>query len=300
MPTISLLTYYHSTSYSARYTFSGKERDEETGYSITSLRSISPLRPCKSKQACFDSRPLRRFGARYYNSTYSIWMSVDPMSDKYPSLSPYAYCGNNPVKLVDPSGEDYEVVIVGDYVEKAFESLQSGTNLQLSIDENGKITASGTALNENDEQLLKAITSMDVTCEINTGLQFGAGEYHGTIYNAQDATSISTNNVNIFTMQDLELNGASGAGIIHEITEGYNLGRYVVDTRKSTIPTNASWGHMKRITVGVGEHAKESYEFVPNDSILYNIYLNEGHLKATKAPNEMRRKEAKSYKAATF
>ena len=33
-----------------------------------------------------------------------IWLSVDPMSDKYPSLSPYAYCMNNPVILVDPDG----------------------------------------------------------------------------------------------------------------------------------------------------------------------------------------------------
>ena len=31
------------------------------------------------------------------------------MSDKYPSLSPYVYCADNPVKLVDPNGE--EVVI---------------------------------------------------------------------------------------------------------------------------------------------------------------------------------------------
>ncbi len=42
--------------------------------------------------------------ARHYNSVLSIWLSVDPMSDKYPGLSPYTYCGNNPVKLVDPNG----------------------------------------------------------------------------------------------------------------------------------------------------------------------------------------------------
>ena len=65
------------------YTFSSKERDTETGLSY--------------------------FGARYYNSDLGIWLSVDPMSDKYASLSPYNYCANNPVKLVDPNGEDIEI-----------------------------------------------------------------------------------------------------------------------------------------------------------------------------------------------
>ena len=43
---------------------------------------------------------------RHYNSALSIWLSVDPMADKYPGVSPYVYCGNNPVRLVDPDGED--------------------------------------------------------------------------------------------------------------------------------------------------------------------------------------------------
>lgn len=32
----------------------------------------------------------------------TMWLSVDPMADKYPSISPHAYCAWNPVKLVDP------------------------------------------------------------------------------------------------------------------------------------------------------------------------------------------------------
>jgi len=48
---------------------------------------------------------LSYFGSRYYSSDLSIWLSVDPMVDKYPSFSPYTYCANNPVKLVDPEGE---------------------------------------------------------------------------------------------------------------------------------------------------------------------------------------------------
>jgi len=38
----------------------------------------------------------------------SIWLSVDPLSDKYPSLSPYNYCANNPIKYVDPDGREVE------------------------------------------------------------------------------------------------------------------------------------------------------------------------------------------------
>ena len=29
----------------------------------------------------------------------TMWLSVDPMAEKYPSISPYAYCAWNPVKL---------------------------------------------------------------------------------------------------------------------------------------------------------------------------------------------------------
>ena len=72
--------YQRTTSWNAPYTFSGKEKDVETGYGY--------------------------FGARYYDSGLSIWLSVDPMSDKYPSMSPYNYCANNPVILVDPDGRD--------------------------------------------------------------------------------------------------------------------------------------------------------------------------------------------------
>ena len=47
------------------------------------------------------------YGARYYwSEVLTGWLSVDPMADKYPNISPYAYCAWNPVKLVDPEGEE--------------------------------------------------------------------------------------------------------------------------------------------------------------------------------------------------
>ena len=69
--------------------FTGKERDSETGFSY--------------------------FGARYYDSDLMTgWLSVDPLADKYPGLSPYAYCAWNPVRLVDPDGR-----MIGDYYNYA-------------------------------------------------------------------------------------------------------------------------------------------------------------------------------------
>ncbi len=57
------------------------------------------------------------FGARYYDCDLSgLFLSVDPMADKHPSLSPYAYCAWNPVKLVDPDGRD---IWIGDILYSA-------------------------------------------------------------------------------------------------------------------------------------------------------------------------------------
>ena len=41
----------------------------------------------------------------YYTDRLSIRLSVDPLADKYPHLSPYAYCADNPVGYIDPTGE---------------------------------------------------------------------------------------------------------------------------------------------------------------------------------------------------
>ena len=41
-----------------------------------------------------------------YTSAQAIWLSPDPLLDKYPHISPYAYCNWNPIKYVDPDGRE--------------------------------------------------------------------------------------------------------------------------------------------------------------------------------------------------
>ena len=43
-----------------------------------------------------------------YTSAQAIWLSPDPLLDKYPYISPYAYCNWNPVKNIDPDGREWK------------------------------------------------------------------------------------------------------------------------------------------------------------------------------------------------
>lgn len=72
-------------------------------------------------------------GFRYYNSSISIWLSVDPLSDKYPGVSPYVYCGNNPVGLKDPNGREMEFIDEVNTSRMVSEKNTSINNIGLNI-----------------------------------------------------------------------------------------------------------------------------------------------------------------------
>ena len=43
-----------------------------------------------------------------YYPAIGRFMTMDPMAESYYSISPYAYCANNPILYVDPSGKVFE------------------------------------------------------------------------------------------------------------------------------------------------------------------------------------------------
>ncbi len=89
------------------YLFTSKELDRETG--------------------------MYYFGARYQDPKLGIMMSVDQMAEKYPNWSSYNYAFNNPVKFVDPDGNEPDDIVIKGINNS---SLTIKTEIDLTLNSN--------------------------------------------------------------------------------------------------------------------------------------------------------------------
>ncbi|MHB2149765.1 interleukin-like EMT inducer domain-containing protein [Calditrichota bacterium LG25] len=83
------------------YAFIGKKGESSCGY-----EAYAPAGQGFVDKRIGESQSLAwyYFGARYYDPEIGRWLSVDPLTHKYPSYSPYNYVLNNPLKYKDPKG----------------------------------------------------------------------------------------------------------------------------------------------------------------------------------------------------
>ena len=113
------------SSWSTPYKFNAKELDDETG--------------------------LYYYGARYYDPRTSVWLSVDPLAEKYPNVGSYVYCVNNPVKFVDPDGRE-KIIALNQNSKRNIPLINAAKNYPENnpvIHLWGHGTSSGIELNDN-------------------------------------------------------------------------------------------------------------------------------------------------------
>ncbi len=71
----------------------------------SSSTSLQPIKFQGKEWSAGKGLDLYDFGARRYDPATGRWISQDPMAEKYYAHSPYLFCGANPMKFVDPTGE---------------------------------------------------------------------------------------------------------------------------------------------------------------------------------------------------
>ena len=238
------------------FTFSAKEKDSETGLSY--------------------------FGSRYYSADLSIWLSVDPMSDKYASLSPYVYCANNPVKLVDPNGE--EVWIIGDDVVGALRQLQNQTGLKLSISDDGKLSYTGKPETEIDNLIAEAINDDNITVNMiaNMSNSFGdvktviGGGYMGNTY--EDGHVCTDQFVCTSLLADFDNSvgdAKTGLSMVHELAESYYGGQIALQREESSpisgVGCTYNEAHLKANKIAIGNRGPIDFPVnLPGSSFRFN------------------------------
>ena len=91
----------------------------------------------KEEQSVFGV-PYIDYGARQYDPLVARWSAPDPLAEKYYRISPYAFCANDPVNLVERDGRAWDVVwdvaSVGFGIHNLVKNLQSG-NVDAAIDD---------------------------------------------------------------------------------------------------------------------------------------------------------------------
>ncbi len=184
--------------------------------------------------------------ARGYDPVLGRFMQIDPMSHLYPSSSPFAYALNNPVGLIDPTGEivkcttredcekaaeDFNTVVEGAGITVEEATWEKSTSKwwnpftwgNTKTVEGFKLSTEGSdfnfGLNENTNALYDVINTMEV-------------EYFA-MYESDNFVSSDTH-VNLFN---------SGGGHTNEIAGTNRSVMYMSDNNRLGIPRAAATFH---------------------------------------------------------
>lgn len=128
-------------SFNSPYRFNGKEFDEQTG--------------------------LAYYGARYYDNQMSMWLSVDPLAEKYPHSSPYVFSGNNPLYYIDPDGNELDVAQNKDSQSDVLSIVQKDNQQYVVFNADGSVDLNFGSLTKNEiNKILKSDEGLNLLNDI--------------------------------------------------------------------------------------------------------------------------------------
>ena len=140
------------------------------------------------------------FEARQYDPIFPHFITMDELCEKYPSISPYAYCAGNPIRYVDSDGKEIKPAGTAELI-MIQNTLPKEARNYVKLDNNGLIDRTllnsykGESLNFNN---LKTIANSNYIVEVKFADSFTYMKQDGSL-------GVSTMSYNAFDPQyDLE------------------------------------------------------------------------------------------------
>lgn len=162
------------------------------------------------------------YGARQYDAVLPMFTQVDPMAEKYYHISPYAYCGNNPVRYVDMRGDSLSLSGTTENINSTLDVYNKGLGgyYKASVDGCGNVS-----LTVNQDMDLSKMTKQEmsvyeqlhhiISSPNSTKINVVNGSNDVIIGNAKTAT-VDIGDIN--AMQGLK-NSSPVAALMHETNE---------------------------------------------------------------------------------
>ena len=186
------------------------------------------------------------FGARNYLPAIPRWSTMDPLAEKYYSISPYVYCAGNPVNLVDEEGEKIRIFSAEENQYIVYSNgvlyYQNGHEYDGA---DGLVWLIANTLNKlielNDEYITGVINTLDNSKREHT---FVVGNHYGDQVSpvGEMGKSLANSGIKTGTWIFLSFNKESFDGVVptyettvgHEISHAYD---YDQGLQKDNVPS---------------------------------------------------------------
>jgi RHS repeat-associated protein len=225
------------------------------------------------------------YGFRHYDPVLGRFLTPDPLAEKYPWISQYAYCGNNPVNRIDPTGMIWEKASL----EEVKELKESLDNEKKRLDELMKnyqdMINSGTMSDADVKTYTDEILAFtDMIPNIETTVsnidRLGTDKKH--IYSLQSNQDTKIGYVSKGKNDVINIVGDGMELTVHEIThvrQSLDAGKLTFDSRTNKL------GYAKPGVENQANYEVEAYQ--KQFSITRKNYFDSGLGQTLRSPNQI-------------